>query len=153
MTFENICGIIDLKDNQVKAYIDVCLQQREKDERISIELIQTLATSYAQNLAKTFMENNRVFLSEQDNRLSIRKYLASRGADKGHSGNRFSEELYKVLEETVYDMLDNAEEKGHLDISAVRKLTENGIPILDICRDKSVFDAIRFCFEKWLNSL
>ncbi len=97
MTFENICGIVDLKDNQVKAYIDVCLQQREKDERISIELIQTLATSYAQNLAKTFMENNRVFLSEQDNRLSIRKYLASRGADKGHSGNRFSEELYKVL--------------------------------------------------------
>ena len=97
MTLENICGIIDLKDSQVKAYIDVCLEKRRLDDRISIELIQTLATSYAQNLAGTFMEDNRVFLSEQDNRLSVRKYLVSRGADKGHSGNRFSEELYKAL--------------------------------------------------------
>lgn len=97
MTFENICGIVDVKDSQVKAYIDVCLKKREEDERISIELIQTLATSYAQNLAQSFLENNREFLGDESNRLSLRRYLASRGADKGHSGNRFSEELYKVL--------------------------------------------------------
>ena len=97
MTFENICGIVALKDSQVKAYIEVCLEKQKKDDRITIGIIQTLATSYAQNLTQTFMEANREFLSDESNRLNLRKYLVSRGADKGHSGNRFSEELYLVL--------------------------------------------------------
>lgn len=59
------------------------------------------------------------------------------------------EELRKAFN----SVLDNAEKKGYIGISDARKLTESGIPILNICRDKSVFDAIRFCFEKWLNSL
>lgn len=33
------------------------------------------------------------------------------------------------------------------------ELKENGIPIIHICRDKGVFDAIRGRFEKWLKSL
>lgn len=57
------------------------------------------------------------------------------------------------LREAFNAVLDGAEEKGYLDESDVRNLTGNGIPILDICRDKGVFDAIRFRFEKWLNSL
>lgn len=111
MKFENVCGIIDLKDRQVKAYIEVCLKQKEKDDRISIELIQTLATSYAQNLTRTFMENYRDFLSDEDNRMQVRKYLVSRGADKGHSGNRFSEELYKVLPGIITKKEEEEEER------------------------------------------
>ncbi len=57
------------------------------------------------------------------------------------------------LRKAFNEVLDSAEQKGYLDVADTRKLVENGIPILDICRDKEVFDAIRFRFEKWLNSL
>lgn len=59
------------------------------------------------------------------------------------------EELRKAFN----DVLDNVEEKGYFDVTDVRKLAENGIPIISICRDKGVFNAIRFCFDKWLNGL
>lgn len=110
MKFEHIYDIIDLKDSQVKAYIEVCLQQKKNDDRISIELIQTLATSYAQNLTQTFIENYREILCDEENKIRVRKYLASRGADKPHSGNRFSEELYKALPGIEFNK-DGSEEK------------------------------------------
>lgn len=57
------------------------------------------------------------------------------------------------LRKAFNEILDDAEKKGCLDVADVRGLTDKGIPILNICRDKGVFDAIRFRFEKWLNSL
>lgn len=57
------------------------------------------------------------------------------------------------LRKVFNEVIEQSERKGYIGISDARKLTENGIPILDICRDKSVFDAIRTVFDRWINSL
>lgn len=59
------------------------------------------------------------------------------------------EDLRKIFNEVI----EQSERKGYIGIADARKLTEIGIPILDICRDKSVFDTIRARFDRWLNSL
>ena len=58
------------------------------------------------------------------------------------------------LQESFYEVINQAEERGHINMDDVRKLANSGIPFLNFCTDRSVFfDAIRYRFEKWLNSL
>lgn len=57
------------------------------------------------------------------------------------------------LRKIFNEVIEQSERKGYIGIVDARKLTEIGIPILDICRDKSVFDTIRARFDRWLNSL
>lgn len=58
------------------------------------------------------------------------------------------------LQESFHEVINRAEARGYLKMDDVRKLANSGIPLLDFCTDRSVFfDAIRYRFEKWLNSL
>jgi hypothetical protein len=59
------------------------------------------------------------------------------------------EDLRKVFDE----VLKQAENKSYIDANDVRRLSQNGIPIIEISRRKGMFDWLRYNFEEWLNSL
>lgn len=59
------------------------------------------------------------------------------------------EDLRKVF----YEVIEQAEQKGYLDVDDTRKLVESGIPIVDISRRKGMFDWLKHNFEHWLNNL
>lgn len=59
------------------------------------------------------------------------------------------EDLRKVFDEVI----KQAEKKGYIDVDDVRRLVQNGIPIIEISRRKGMFDWLRYNFEQWLNSL
>ena len=57
------------------------------------------------------------------------------------------------LRKKFNEVIEQIEEKGFIGVEDARKMANYGVPIIDICRDKCVFDAIRISFEKWLNRL
>ena len=57
------------------------------------------------------------------------------------------------LRKAFNEVLDKAEAKGYLDEKDIRALAENGIPIITINKDKGIFDALRFRFEKWIKNM
>jgi isopentenyl diphosphate isomerase/L-lactate dehydrogenase-like FMN-dependent dehydrogenase len=59
------------------------------------------------------------------------------------------EDLRKVFDEVI----KQAENKGYIDVTDVRRLTQHGIPIIEISRGKGMFDWLRHRFEQWLNNL
>lgn len=59
------------------------------------------------------------------------------------------EDLRKVF----YEVIEQAEQRGYLDVDDTRKLVESGIPIVDISRRKGMFDWLKHNFEQWLNEL
>lgn len=58
------------------------------------------------------------------------------------------EDLRKVFNEVI----KQAENKGYIDAVDVRRLAQNGIPIIEISRRKGMFDWLRYNFEQWLKS-
>ena len=59
------------------------------------------------------------------------------------------EDLRKVFDEVI----KQAEKKGYIDVNDVRRLSQNGIPIIEIIKTKGMFDWLRHKFEQWLNNL
>ena len=59
------------------------------------------------------------------------------------------EDLKKVFDEVI----KQAENKGYIDVDDVRRLVQNGIPIIEISKRKGMFDWLRHNFEQWLKSL
>lgn len=59
------------------------------------------------------------------------------------------EDLRKVFDEVI----KQAESKGYIDVNDVRRLAQNGIPIIEIIKTKGMFDWLRHKFEQWLNNL
>lgn len=59
------------------------------------------------------------------------------------------EDLRKVFDEVI----KQAENKGYIDVDDVRRLVQNGIPIIEISKRKGMFDWLRHGFEQWLNNL
>ena len=59
------------------------------------------------------------------------------------------EDLRKVFDEVI----KQAENKGYIDVDDVRRLAQNGIPIIEISKRKGMFDWLRHNFEQWLKSL
>lgn len=94
LTTEMICSLMDLRDEYAMAYLEHCLKNLGYD---NLSTIQTLTTAYSQELAKKFLETNKEFFKVKENRTITFQHLSNRGADKPHSGKRFSEEFYKEL--------------------------------------------------------
>jgi isopentenyl diphosphate isomerase/L-lactate dehydrogenase-like FMN-dependent dehydrogenase len=59
------------------------------------------------------------------------------------------EDLRKVFDEVI----KQAENKGYIDVDDVRRLAQNGIPIIEISKKKGMFDWLKYNFEQWLDSL
>lgn len=59
------------------------------------------------------------------------------------------DDLRKVFDEVI----KQAETKGYIDVTDVRRLAQNGIPIIEISKKKGMFDWLRYNFEQWLNDL
>lgn len=59
------------------------------------------------------------------------------------------EDLRKVFDEVI----KQAENKGYIDTNDIRRLAQNGIPIIEISKKNGMFDWLRYNFEEWLNSL
>jgi isopentenyl diphosphate isomerase/L-lactate dehydrogenase-like FMN-dependent dehydrogenase len=59
------------------------------------------------------------------------------------------EDLRKVFDEVI----TQAENKGYIDVTDVRRLAQHEIPIIEISREKGMFDWLRHRFEQCLNNL
>ena len=94
ITIYHIKGLIDLKDAEVFAYFKTCRNQLG-DNKLSV--IQTLTTSYAQTKAQSFLAKYKEFFLDKNNRTTVFRFLSERSSNRAYSGNRFSEEFYKLL--------------------------------------------------------
>ncbi|MBP3345220.1 MAG: hypothetical protein J6K97_03345 [Clostridia bacterium] len=97
MDIKDICEKIQVRDEQVKAYLLVRLQKNMDCRENFRKVIASFAISYAQNLAETFLNKNKEFFMNDENRKGVFAFLTNLKADKPNSGNLFSEEFYKML--------------------------------------------------------
>lgn len=98
LTEEQICSLIDLRDEYAFAYLSYAVEKLGHD---NLSTVQTLTTEYSQNLAQQFLEMNKEFFRSKENCTKIFKHITSCGAERPYSGKRFSQEFYKLLSEFV----------------------------------------------------
>ena len=98
MTYSQLSGLIDIKDKQVFAYFTTALNQHGKEK---MALIQSLTDQYASDMAKNFIAAHKDFFAKEENKALAYEKIKSLGADKPHSGRRFSEFLYKHLKSGI----------------------------------------------------
>ena len=101
MNSTQLINKIELKDSYACALMDYYINKGDT------EGLQQYTDEVCMEWARDFILQYNKELSDKQIRTEVFKYIASIGANKKHSGKRFSEQLYKQLRE-----LSNNQQQG-----------------------------------------
>ena len=91
MDVRNLIDLINIKEMQASAYFDFYF------DKLQIDDLQKALDGYCERMAESFVKNHYGDFENEETLVAIRRYIASLGANKPHSGKRFHEALYKEL--------------------------------------------------------
>ena len=91
MTLKDLIDIGDVREKQAFAMTSFFAG------KVDNERLQNAVDAYCDNLARSFISKYKRELQDNDLLLGLRRHISSINADKPHSGYRFYEALYKVL--------------------------------------------------------
>lgn len=92
MEVKILIGLMEVKEMQASAYFDYYL-----NNNVPIDVLQEMLDGYCERMAESFVKNHYGDFENEETLVAIRRYIASLGANKPHSGKRFHEALYKEL--------------------------------------------------------
>ena len=91
MTLKDLIDLGDVREKQAFAMTSFFAG------KVDNERLQNAVDAYCDNLARSFISKYKRELQDNDLLLGLRRHISSINADKPHSGYRFYEALYKVL--------------------------------------------------------
>ena len=111
MLDKRIADKIDLYDRYVKALIDFLFEKQESEGILNVPDVQARADNLARNLVNAFLQEFEDELTNKETNVEVFRFMSSRGANKLHSGNRFSEQLYKTMLEQNTEKQNDEDQK------------------------------------------
>ena len=94
---KKLITLIKLKDESACDLMDYYLDKTEGLNSKHLSTLQKYIDDVCANWAESFICKHQELLNDKQIQIEIFKYLHSIGANKGHTGKRFSEALYKQL--------------------------------------------------------
>lgn len=110
MDIRDLIYLADIKEKQALAMLDFYIPKFVNDE-IKEKELQEIIDSYCNNMADNFMETYKETLLDEQLNWQFRSHMQVKGADKPHSGHRFYEALYRKMNESIINNIENCDEQ------------------------------------------